>query len=96
MDCYIFDTEVEAIAAQASDYSEFINNLPTTVDDGQGGEVLIDNSAYINTTTSWSLPIRVRATDSKYIYPLCPSSTATGRVVEELNTGGEWFPADPE
>jgi len=94
MDYYVFDTEGHAITAQSSDYSEYIASLPTEKPDGDGGFTPIDNTNYINVTTSWSSPVRQRATDDKYIYPVCPASTASGRTIEPLNDGGVWFPTE--
>lgn len=94
MNYYVFNTEGEATTAQSSDYSEFINSLPTEKPNGSGGFIPVDNTDYINNTTSWGNPIQQRATDNKYVYPVCPASTASGRTIEELDSGGVWFPIE--
>ena len=98
MNYYVFDTLEEEIEAQAADYSDFIASLPTEkeVSDGEGGTIIIpiDNTAYVSDTKRWAEESQ-RATDGKYVYPVCPASTAVGRIIEALDTGGIWFP-EPE
>ena len=96
MNYYIFDTEAEATTAQTADYNDYIASLPTERDDGDGNTIPIDNTAYIENTTSWDSPPVQRQTDSKWVYRFCSASTAVGRIVESLDMGGQWFPEPPE
>ena len=91
MNYYITDTQAEANTQEASDYADYIANLPTEKEVG-GQMVPIDNSAYIAGTTAWALPSKQRATDGKWVRRVCATSTATGRTTEALDTGGIWFP----
>ena len=71
----VFDTE--PTAEQAYDFDCHIQLLPTskTIQDDDGNDVVtaLDNAVYIASTTSWAIPYQ-RATDSKWVYPVCPSS----------------------
>lgn len=93
MNFYIFDTEAAASTAQVEDYNDYIASLPTEKIDSEGVTILLDNTNYIEGTTSWSNIIKQRQTDNKWVYPICPASTAEGRTIEERNTGGQWFPS---
>ena len=66
----------EPIAEQANDYACHIALLPTskTIQDEDGNDIVIaiDNTVYSSGTTLWSIPFQ-RATDNKWVYPVCPS-----------------------
>jgi len=70
----VFDTEQEAIDAEAYDYSCHMAANP----DKQGA----------TPCTAWA-EIEQRLTDNKYFYLVCPSSDAT-YTTETLDTGGAW------
>lgn len=90
MNYYVFDSEIEATTAQSLDYNDYVNSLPTEKDDGEGGTIAVDNTKYLAVTVRWCEP-KQRQTDNKYVYVFCPASTAVGRTIEEINTGGNWF-----
>ena len=59
----VFDTEAEAIAAQAYDFVKYM-------------EIYSDNNGYDHSTSCWAAPFQ-RITDGKWIYIACPQSDAT-------------------
>ena len=64
----VFDTELEAITAQAYDFARFM-------------KVFSDNNGYDNSTLCWAIPIQ-RLTDGKWIYNACSYSDATYNTEE--------------
>ncbi len=79
MNYYVFNTEGEANTAQASDFLDFKAESPELP------------AEYWDITIRWGIP-KQRATDNKWVYQVCPASTAVGRTIEALDYGGEWFP----
>ena len=78
MNYYVFDTEAEANTAQSADFAEWKAARPT------------EPAQYWVVTVEWGTPAQ-RATDNKWVYPVCENSTATGRTIESLDTGGAWL-----
>ncbi len=80
MNYNVFNTEAEATAEHALDYACHMDSIPV-----EGNEEHIDNM------TSWA-SIRQRATDSKWVFAVCPASMAEGRIIEPEDPG--WFPVE--
>lgn len=74
----IFDTEEDAIAAESSDFQQFIS-------------IRAEDIAYCTATVRWA-EIRQRL-DGKYVYPVCPVSSAV-YITEEYSE--DWFPQESE
>ena len=75
----VFDTEQEAIDAEAADFSAW-KEAQTQ-----------DGSTYWGITAHWDTPVQ-RLTDGKWIYKVCPEGSSTH--TQEASQS-DWFPGMP-
>ena len=93
MNYNIFNSE--PTTEQAADYAEYMAALPTskTIQDEDGGDVIIniDNGVYCSGTSAWATPYQ-RATDQKWVYPVCPAGSQS-HTQEPFDPS--WIPGEP-
>lgn len=91
----IFNTEAEALTAEALDWAKYKSDLPTskTIQDENGEDVIvqIDNSQYLAITQKWAEP--VQRLDGKWIFPKYSGSDQS--YTEETYSSG-WFESEGE
>tara|TARA_E500000331_G_scaffold215507_1_gene206638 strand:- start:3160 stop:3411 length:252 start_codon:yes stop_codon:yes gene_type:complete len=74
----IFDTESGADAYQEQALADWI--------------AAHNEHPYVDQTTAWAKPLQ-RATDNKWVVPVCPLTDNSGQTIEPSEPG--WFP-EPE
>lgn len=100
MQYFRFNTELQATDAQNQAYDDHIASLPTDkeVDDGEGGTIIIpiDNSDYIEGTTSWGSPARQRTTNTDFVFAICDHAIYRGWDIVEIDNNLEWHTEEEE